>query len=144
MSSFTEKLCTTQISVKPRRWQLEKDFLFYKGYECSETWIKVKEKFVCDGGSIFRFLWWLDSPTGDGAQAYFLHDLMYRARIGTRKFADETLMEALKVLKMRWFRRWLIYIHVRMYAWVAWNSNTPTSIAKTRQFADVSLNLKTW
>jgi len=141
MSSFTEKLCTTQISIAPRRWRLEKEFRFYIGKEGSDVWVDVLPGLVFDGGSIPRAVWFIDAPLGDGAASYCLHDAAYGAEIGTRAFCDDIMLEGLQVLGLGWSRRNIIYSQVWMWGWMAWGRHTRGSIAEARAFVRTSFPL---
>ena len=138
MSSFTEKLSITQISSKPRRWRVDKSFRFYIGKKDSHLWVDILEGFICDGGSMPRCVWWLDSPIGFGAASYFLHDGLYQAWVGPRALCDITMLEGLQVLGMGWTRRSLIYNQVWMWGWKAYNDKTHAGILEARQFVKAS------
>jgi len=141
MSSFTDKLQTEQISLKPRRWRLLKGFRYYIGAEGSEKWIDVLPDLIFDGGTIPRAVWFIDAPLGDGAQSYCLHDAIYGGEAGTRAFCDDLLLESLKVLGMDWTRRNIIYNQVWMWGWIKWSQHTPESIANGRKFIRTSWSL---
>jgi hypothetical protein len=141
MSSFTDKLSITQISNKPRRWRLDRELVYHVGEKDSGTWIKVLPGFVCDGGSIPRIVWWLDSPIGDGAAAYFLHDAAYGAEIGTRAFCDFVMLEGLQVLGMGWTRRNIIYSSVRSCGGIVWGRHTAQSVLENRKYVETSFAL---
>ena len=138
MSSFTEKLVTTQLSIKPRRWRLEKGFRFYIGKKGSDLWIDMLPGFIFDGGSIPRCVWWIDAPMGDGAQAYCLHDGLYQAEVAPRYLCDNTMLEGLQVLGMGWSRRSIIYNQVWMWGWKAWGQHTRESILEGRKYVRTS------
>ena len=138
MSSFTDKLQTTQISISPRRWRLEHGFRYCIGKKDSDLWIDVLPGFVFDGGSIPRCVWFIDAPMGDGAQAYCLHDAMYRAEIGPQLLCDQTMLEGLQVLGLNWVRRMLIYSQVRTWGFLAWKPHTKDSVLEARQFVRTS------
>jgi hypothetical protein len=141
VSSFTEQLQTTQISIKPRRWRLDRGFRYYIGKEGGDLWIDVLPGFVFDGGSIPRAVWFVDAPMGDGSQSYCLHDIMYAARVAPRNLCDLTMLEGLQVLGMGRARRNLIYNQVWMWGWVAWNRHTQASVLEARQFVRTSFPL---
>jgi hypothetical protein len=121
MSSFTRKLSTTQLEA--RLWRMDASFTYHVGDEESDYYFEVDKGFTSDGGSIPRFAWWVDAPNGDGAQAYFLHDALYRSHLVDRAEADRIMLEALEVLGLHWFRRQVIYRSVRALGWKAYNDN---------------------
>jgi hypothetical protein len=66
-------------------------------YECERTGttIRLGEGFICDLGSIPGFArWWL-SPDDPWAQAFVLHDWLYRTRLFDRRTCDLILWDAL-------------------------------------------------
>jgi len=141
MSSFTEPLSITQVSVKPRRWRLDKSFRFHVGDENSKTWVDVLEGFECDGGSLPRAVWWLESPIGQGASAFFLHDVLYQSEAAPRKQCDMMMLEGLQVLKFGWTRRTIIYHQVRLWGGFVWDGHTRESIINGRRFIRTSWEL---
>lgn len=141
MSSFTEKLEVTQLSISPRRWRLEKSFRYYIGAKGSDKWIDALSGFVYDGGSIPRFAWFIDAPMGDGAQAYCIHDLTYACEAAPRSDCDDWMLEGLQVLGLNWCRRNIIYSTVRTLAAPVWWNHTPGTIIAARQFIRTSWEL---
>ena len=138
MSSFTNPVSNTQISIKPRRWRIDGGFRYYIGEEGSNKWIDILDGFICDGGSLPRCVWWIDAPMGDGAAAYVIHDAGYGAHLLPRAECDLILLEGLEVLGMGWSRRRIIYNQVWMWGWKAYNSKTPESIIEMRQYVRTS------
>jgi len=131
---FTEKLSTMQVQVYPSRlWVLLNGFRYYSGYRGSEYYFDMNEGFVFDGGSIPRAAWFVDAPAGDGAQAYCLHDALYKSHLVTRLEADRLMLEGLKELGLNWVRRSVIYRAVRMFGWLAWRRSDP-EIASARLY----------
>lgn len=141
MSSFTQPLSITQVSVKPRLWELNKSFRFYSGEEGSDTWVDVLQGFRCDGGSLPRVVWWLESPIGQGASSFFLHDILYSAEATARSECDQLMLEGLTVLKFGWTRRSIIYSQVRVWGGFVWANHTTDSIIEARQFIRTSWEL---
>ena len=141
MSSFTEKLSITQVSLVPRRWRLDKTFRFYSGKEEDGKWMEVRAGFECDGGSIPRAIWWLESPIGQGAAAFFCHDILYQAEAASRSECDLLMLEGLEVLQFGWTRRRIIYNQVWMWGWKVWGEHTRESIIEARKFIRTSWEL---
>jgi len=141
MSSFTEKLSITQVCPRPRRWRLDKSFRFHIGDENSKTWVDVLEGFECDGGSLPRAVWWLESPIGQGASAFFMHDILYQSEAAPRVQCDMMMLEGLKVLQFGWTRRSIIYHQVRLWGGFVWSKHTRESIAAARPFIRTSWEL---
>jgi len=71
--------------------------------------------FVTDFASIPRILWNILPPTGRYGKAAVIHDLLYRTRgLATRRQADAILFEAMTLLGVGWWTRWVIYLGVRI------------------------------
>ena len=122
MSSFTDPLSTTQLEA--RLWRVDKGFRYYVGAKRSDYYFDVDEGFTYDGGSIPRIAWFVDAPNGDGAQAYCLHDGLYRSHLTPRLPADRIMDEALGVKGLSLTRRWILYGGVRAGGYWAYNKYT--------------------
>jgi hypothetical protein len=140
MSSFTEKLSITQVSLKPRRWRLDRTFRYYIGEENSERWVELLAGFECDAGSIPQFAWWLESPVGQGAAALFLHDGLYCSEYVPRAESDYIMLEGLQVLELGWLRRNIIYSQVRVWGGFVWDQHTKESVIEGRKFIRASFD----
>jgi hypothetical protein len=120
MSSFTEPLITRKLSA--RLWQTERAFNYHVGSEESPNVITVPSGFITDFASSPWLMWWLIPPDGEYTQAAVLHDYLYVKQIYVRKEADDIFLEAMVVLDVPIFKRWLMYRAVRMWGWWPWNN----------------------
>ena len=58
---------------------------------------------------------------GDHAhQAGVLHDYIYRQRLFPRAICDRIFLAAMKGESVAWWRRWPMYIAVRLFGWAAY------------------------
>lgn len=122
MSSFTEPLVVTPLP-DGRMWRLEKPFTYDVGELGGPDSIVVPQGFITDFGSVPQALWWIVSPIGKALGGYVLHDYLYATQTRSRLVSDAILLEALEVLGVNRFQRWLIFRGVRLGGWVAWGKN---------------------
>ena len=104
--------------------KLLEDIVYHVGKSESKDKIVVPAGFVTDGGSVPRPLWGIVSPWGKASKPYILHDWLYHTQDRTRLVSDAVLLEAMEVVGVNWFQRWLIYRGVRLGGWMAWNEHT--------------------
>jgi len=85
--------------------------------------IDIPNRFVTDGASIPKFLWSIvGSPwSGKYAEAAIPHDWGYHKQKLTRKQYDLVFLEAMKVLKVPFWKRRLMYQAVRIAGFIPWN-----------------------
>ena len=129
MSSFTDPLDVRVINYEklPTNMQnrykkksisyfltLEK-FSYDVGREGSDNTITVPKGFYTDFASIPRLCQMLISPVGRHVKAAVIHDYLYQNKKPTRKEADKIFLEAMKVLGVAWWRRWIMYRAVRHF-----------------------------
>lgn len=119
MSSFTKPLTVTKIG--PRLWRVERQFTYFIGEEDSDEFVIVPKGFETDFASVPRLFWTLIPPDGTYTQAAVLHDFLYFKKLYVRKRCDEIFLEAMKVLKVNWFKRRIMYWAVRAFGWIGWN-----------------------
>jgi len=119
MSSFLNQLV---ISPMPdgRRWKLVEPFRYRVGSMDSDNIIAVPVDTITDFASIPRMFWSILPPWGRYGKAAVLHDYLYKAGGCTRLYADYILHEAMGVLGVAWWKRWVMYKAVRVGAWAVW------------------------
>jgi len=121
MSSFT-KHPPLQPLPDGIHWEVTEEFRYYIRSENSGDFITVPKGFVTDGASIPRIFWSIVGPPwGDYGYAAIVHDFLYHTQPCSRKEADRIFLEAMQVLKVNKFKRWLMYRMVRMWSWICWN-----------------------
>ncbi len=102
------------------------EFVVLEGFRYSDEkyCIFVLGGWVTDGATVPRVFWWLFPPiAGKYLEAAILHDALYRSQILTRNEADIIFLKALKSLGVNSFKRWTMYLAVRMFGWIFWNRN---------------------
>lgn len=113
------------------RWRLSEPFEYYTTVTCDgmrwewfkadastivkRIWIDVPVGFVTDLTSVPRFLWSVSPPNGKYAKAAIVHDYLYTNAIGTKAWADEVFCEAMGVLGVPRWRKYLMYWSVRLF-----------------------------
>jgi len=88
--------------------------------------IVVRAGFQTDLASIPRAFWAILPPFGRYTAAAVLHDYLYQAHDGTRLHADMTFLAAMEELKVRRWKRAVMYQAVRLFGKPAWDT-TPSS-----------------
>lgn len=91
-------------------------------YKDGEEEREIPQGFVFDFASIPRLFWNIISPTELGDKGPLEHDWEYRNGIGTRKRADQRLLENMKKDGITWWKRQTAYSLVRLWGWRSWNS----------------------
>lgn len=87
----------------------------------------IKRGFESDGASVPRFFWRIMFPNTDttASTAGICHDWIYREQPSdwTRAWADRMFLCKLLEAGMNVNKAILAYRMVRLFGWVAWNSN---------------------
>lgn len=122
MSAFTKPLLVSPLG-DGRRWELRDDLSYDVGYEGSPERIAVPAGFITDFASIPRLFWpVIGHPMGRYAQAAVIHDWMY-ADDYDRSYADSVFLEAMGVLGVGWVRRHIMWLAVRLFGWLAYQTH---------------------
>ena len=139
MSRFTAPLIVTPLG-DGKNWQIiystegNDRFAYEIGKEGSGLMVKPPANFVTDFASVPRLFWWLLPRWGRYGNAAVIHDFLYRdghliriepPRITkpTRKRADEIFLEGMIVLRVKPWKRQMIYWGVRIGGWYPWWQN---------------------
>lgn len=122
MTSFTTPI-RVEILDDGYHFKLLEEFVYQVGKINSGDDIHVPIGFISDAGSVPRIFWPIVDPFGIAAKSFFLHDWLYHTQERSRLVSDAILMEAMEVLGVHPFKRWLIYRGVRLGGWVAWKKN---------------------
>jgi len=126
MSNFTDTLDIRKLSGG--RYKLLKSFVYHVGDKNSLEVIRVPIGFICDGASIPRLLWSVvGHPMDEYAQAAFLHDFICKCMRDTynRLEGEEIMYEAMGVLGVSLWKRWVIYKALRLFGWYMYNKKEP-------------------
>ena len=129
MSGFLSPLIVERLDK--RLWKVKQPFEFHLDDAASVLVVVVVPiAFITDFGSIPRFLWRLFPPVGGPCdKAFVIHDKLYTdprvvIRAGqppfkhsfmriTREYADNILLEGMRVLGVGWWTQQCIYRGVR-------------------------------
>lgn len=133
MSSFTKPLRIEYMNGK--MFKLIESFEYHVGNENSLEIIIVPEGFITDFASIPRLFWTLiGSPAGEYGKAAVIHDYLYSTQQYSRKKSDFIFYEAMGVLNVSTWKRWIMYKYVRFLGWFPWNKY------KNRRVLNVNLS----
>ena len=103
-------------------WELQEEFVYYVGSTLSGEVVFVPRGFKTDFASIPKIFWSIiGGPTGKYTNAAVVHDYLYVKGTYTRKRTDQIFLEAMKGLKVSWWKRKAMYFAVRVGAWGPWN-----------------------
>jgi len=114
---------TTRLSVEPigdNLWKLLESFEYHVGKYPSDEVIKVPEGFITDFVSIPRIFWVIIPPVGIYGKAAVIHDYCYRTACYQRLKSDKIFLEGMKVLKVKRWKRNVMYWAVATFGWLAW------------------------
>lgn len=121
MSSFT-----TPLSYEPTgtfrngrpEYRVTAPFRYEVGEIGSGLVLTVEEGFVTDLASVpWPFRRWFP-PDGPWATAAAGHDRLYAGGVVSRRMADLIFLEAMEVLGVPPWRRWLMFLAVRVFGWL--------------------------
>ena len=133
MSSFTELPKLIAIPPDYELYEVPESFEYHIGYEDSDEVVKVPKGFITDGASIPKFAWSIiGSPMGKYSAAAVVHDFLYHTKKYTRRKSDAIFLEAMKVLGVPWWKRKVMWLSVRLVAWISWNKRKPFLPASAR------------
>ena len=118
MSSFTDPLIVKKVGA--RTWEVMRSFEYHVGSEDSGEIVAVPNGFITDFASVPRAFWWLIPPDGSYTQAAVLHDFLYYTQMFTRKKSDDIFYEAMGVLEVPLWKRWIMWKVVRAFSWAYW------------------------
>ena len=123
VSSFTSELKLTPLN-NGIHWKLLERFEYHLGIEGSGLVLAVPEDFVTDFASIPRFFWRVLPPWNTHGKAAVLHDWMYQSGTLSRIVSDAIFLEAMGVLGVAKWKRYAMYMVVRMFGWTAYKGGS--------------------
>lgn len=87
--------------------------------------ISIKKGFDFDGASIPRIFWSIigNPIIGKFNIAALVHDALYASQFIDRKISDDIFLELMKIYKVGYLKRYLMYNAVRLFGWKSWKSN---------------------
>jgi hypothetical protein len=104
-----------------RNWRVTEAFGFWSAFT---GLITVPVNFKTDLASIPQLFWNILPPFGKYTDAAILHDFLYRTQILPRATADRVLLVAMKVSRVKFWQRLIIYWNVRWFGHIAWNDDS--------------------
>lgn len=111
MSSFTAPLNVTPAGLG-QRWRLLTPFSYYIDAQRRDV-VVVPHGFVTDFASVPRPLWSLLPPWGRYGKAAVVHDYLCVMRDRPSAEVHRIFREAMAVLGVPWWKRWLMWAAVR-------------------------------
>jgi len=102
-----------------RRARLARPFtITVDGYK-----IKIPAGFETDFASVPRIFWRIIPPWGKYSKAAVIHDYLYSTQEVTRLRADKIFLSLMVELKVKKWKRRVMYRAVRMFGWHPWNKH---------------------
>ncbi len=86
-------------------------------------------------GLVFVFLSPFLRHDGKYTKAAVIHDWIYRTHMFSRARCDSLFLEMMTVLEVSAWQRWIIYLNVRAFGWIAWRNEK-----RLRHFAHPTLH----
>ncbi len=121
MSSFTSPLIVRVTRKEKRPFRLERAFSYEVGTKGSGRRITVPAGFETDFASVPVGFRWLVPLVGRHGKAAVLHDWLYASGyLPRRRMADAVFFEAMGVLGVRPWRKWLVWLAVRVFGGRHW------------------------
>lgn len=112
-SSFTTPLIG-EISNDGMHIKILKEFSFHIGSYPSNEVITVPVGFISDFASIPQWAQSFISKMGPYTKAAIIHDYLLEIAYKNKKFADDIFFEAMTVLKVPAWKKYIIYYAVRL------------------------------
>ncbi|MFQ5874706.1 MAG: DUF1353 domain-containing protein [Dehalococcoidia bacterium] len=122
MSEFTDILLVSPLA-DGKTWVIQKEFTYYVRELGSDEKIKVPCGFQTDFASVPRIFWWLVPKWGKYGKAAIIYDYCYWDQDYSRKRSDEIFREAMGVLGVALWRKFMIFWAVRLFGQGAWRGN---------------------
>ncbi len=132
MSSFTEPLIVEVIQKERRPFRVVRPFVYAVGAPGGGHLLIVPPGFETDFASVPFGFRWLVPIVGRHGKAAVLHDWLYASKVVPRRVADDLFLEAMTVLGVRIWRRYLAYWSVRLFGGRAWREAEPVRQRRVR------------
>lgn len=120
MSSFTEPLIVEVVQREKYPFRVVRPFIYEVGSPGSGRMFIVRPGFLTDFASVPFGFRWLVPIVGRHGKAAVLHDWLYDTHVVSRRQADDIFYEAMGVLGVRPWRRFLAWAAVRLFGAPAW------------------------
>lgn len=105
------------------QWKLTAPFEYHsKRYGV----IKIPTNFISDGASIPKIFYSLIGGrwTGKYVEAAICHDWLYFSQIYSRRKSDRIFLNAMKVLRVSWWKRRMMFYAVRIGGFYPWKRHS--------------------
>ena len=122
MSQFTDALVVSPLA-DGHTWVVLSEFAYHVGEEGSADKIDVEIGFMTDFATVPWPVWVILPRWGKYGNATVIHDWLYWDQSRPRKEADEILFEAMGVLEVASWQKYLIFWAVRTFGLMAWIRN---------------------
>lgn len=111
MSSFRDPLLLEFLDAG--RYRVIEPFTYWLG---EGTWsVTVPKGAETDFASVPRIFWPIIRPDGRHGKAAVVHDYLYRVAPVSRVVADAIFLDAMATLGVSRWRRWSMYLAVRLF-----------------------------
>ncbi len=101
-------------------WKVVEDFSYHNK---KDDIIVVPAGFLTDFASVPRIFWTLIPRYGKYTSASVLHDYLYSIKERSREESDRIFLDAMKVLKVSWWKRRVMWSAVRMFGGLCYDKN---------------------
>lgn len=128
MSRFTHILVVSPLA-DGNTWALMREFGYRREIDGAEEPIDIPEGFLTDFASVPPFAQWLIPKWGKYGNPAVVHDWLYWKQTKSRRYADETLLDAMNVTGVDFVRKYAIYWAVRCFGWWAWMRNAEDRVS---------------
>lgn len=126
-SSFMEPLIVEALP-DGKTWKLTRDLRYERGFLGSGDIITVPSGTITDFASVPRIFWTICPPFGKYTAAAVVHDFLYSKRgeysrsepALTRKESDAVFLEAMTVLGVPLWKRFIMWRAVRRFGWISY------------------------
>lgn len=97
------------------QWRVVQEFSYFTDALPERTVIVVPAGSITDLTSVPRLLWTIFPPIGKYAKAAIIHDYLYDQALYSKAIADSVFYEAMGVLEVPQWRRWVMYQAVKWF-----------------------------
>lgn len=126
--SFLDELYLKKLRGQGRLYEVSRPFRsLIKMPLGNNTVATVPVGFVTDFASVPRLFWRLLPPVGNYDEAAVLHDYLYVTQVYTRLLSDQIFKAGMIELKVKKWKRNIMYRAVRMGGWMPWQKHREES-----------------
>ena len=89
--------------------------------------IIIPKNFLTDFASVPRILWNILPPWGGYGKAAIMHDYFYYSGMFSKEMSDLIFLEAMETLKVKKWKRCVMYYSVKYFGFIAWSNHRKNS-----------------